>query len=111
MSTILSALTPTSTDLVARLRVLGACSAVALSNAMQVLDVSRQERLLPSKLLRGSSGVFVYFSSDHRYAEIECDDDGDIGIVMSDRSGNPALWFSQSTRLRSDLARIRAFLF
>ena len=85
-------------------------TAVALSNARQVLDATRQERMLPSKILRGSNGVFVYFSNEPQYAEIECDNDGDIGIVMSDRSGNPTLWFSESNRLRSDLARIRAFL-
>ncbi len=83
---------------------------IALSNARRVLDAARDERVLPSKILRGSGGVFLYFSNEARYAEIECDNDGDIGIVMSDRSGNPKLWFSESNRLRSDLARIRAFL-
>lgn len=85
-------------------------ASVALSNAAKVLDAARDEGVLPVKILRGSSGVFLYFSNNARYAEIECDNDGDIGVVMSDRSGNPTLWFSDSNQLRSDLARIRAFL-
>jgi hypothetical protein len=83
---------------------------VALQKARQVLDAACQERVVPTKLLRDSNGVFFYFSNHARYVEIECDNDGDIGFVMSDRSGNPAVWLSESSRLRSDLARVRAFL-
>jgi hypothetical protein len=81
-----------------------------MSNAERVLDSARAEQILPSKILRGANGVFLYFSSESRYAEIECDDDGDISIVLSDRSGNPELWLSNGGQLRADLAKIRAFI-
>lgn len=84
---------------------------VALANAAKVLEAAQDEGVVPMKMLRGSAGVFLYFSNNERYAEIECDNDGDIGVVMSDRSGNPTVWFSESKHLRADLARIRAFLF
>lgn len=88
----------------------GGPAAIALTNAAKVLDAARAERILPTKILRGIDGVFLYFSNQERYVEVECDNDGDIGIVMSDRSGNPRLWLSETSQLRADLAKIRAFL-
>lgn len=85
-------------------------ASIASINAMRVLSAARQEGLLPSRALPGEAGIFLYFSSGTKYAEVECDTDGDIAIVVSDRTGLPSAWFGNSHQLRSDLARIRAFL-
>lgn len=83
---------------------------IAISNTARVLDAAQDQNLAPSKLLRGADGIFVYFSDQERYAEIECDSDGDIGVVISDRSGKPEVWLTGPKQLHSDLASIRAFL-
>lgn len=88
----------------------GVLAEAAIRNAEEVITAARHEGVLPTRILQGAEGVFFYFSKDARYAEIECDNDGDIGFVLSDRSGNPTVWFSESKRLRSDLAKISAFL-
>jgi hypothetical protein len=83
---------------------------VARSNAKAVLEASEQAGFAPSRILAGPSGVFIYFSRGEKYAEVECDNDGDIGMVTSDRTGNPHLWISNHARLSDDLAGIRAFI-
>jgi hypothetical protein len=84
----------------------------AIDNTRRLLDAAYAEQLLPKKVLRGSGGsVYVYFSNGTQYAEVECDSEGDILMVLSDRLSSPEPWLSGVERLRSDLARIRAFLF
>lgn len=87
-------------------------SAEAIGNARRVLDAASAEGLLPKKVLRGSSGnIYIYFSNGAQYAEVECDSEGDILMVVSDRVGSPEPWLSGAERLRTDLTRIRAILF
>lgn len=82
----------------------------ALAHATRVLEAARSEGVLPAKVLPGGAAVFFYFAHGAKYAEIECDNEGDIGLLTSDRNGRPAVWSSDTDRLRADLARIRAFL-
>ena len=45
-------------------------------------------RIMPSV----EGGVSFLFIRDTKYADIECDNDGDIFAGMSDRIGEPILW-------------------
>jgi hypothetical protein len=85
-------------------------NSVAIANARLVLDAAKEQGLVPDRLVAGAESVFVYFSNARLYASIECENDGTMSAVVSDRTGNPSVWMVDPNGLTQDLAKIRAYL-
>ena len=57
-------------------------------------------------------GLSLLFVNGDKYADIECDNDGDVLVGMSDRTGDPELWELnlEGNNLNTTVDRIREFL-
>lgn len=65
----------------------------ALTNALKILDLLFESEFNPTRIMPSvEGGVSFLFIRDTKYADIECDNDGDIFAGMSDRIGEPILW-------------------
>jgi hypothetical protein len=82
----------------------------AIENCQRVLETAARLELVPARLFVASESIFVHFTRGVRYADIECDNDGLIIIVLSDRTAEPMAWASSGVDLADDFSRIRAFL-
>jgi len=87
----------------------------ALTNALNVLDLLFGLELNPTRIMPSiEGGVSFLFIRNTKYADIECDNDGDILAGMSDRTGEPILWELSEEReeksLSTTISKIRSFL-
>ena len=65
----------------------------ALTNSIKALDILFELRLIPTRIMPSvEGGISFLFTKNIKYADIECDNDGDIFAGMSDRTGEPILW-------------------
>jgi len=65
----------------------------ALTNALKMLVLLFELEFNPTRIMPSvEGGVSFLFIKDLKYADIECDNDGDIFAGMSDRTGEPVLW-------------------
>jgi hypothetical protein len=83
---------------------------VAVASCRSVLKLAQNLQFPPNRLLVASESVFAYFANGDKYADVECENDGSIMIVLSDRIAGPKAWATSSEGLAEDLPRIRAFL-
>lgn len=85
-------------------------NAVAIENCRRVLTAAETLGFPPTRLFAASGSVFAYFSNGQKYGDVECDNDGSVLIVISDRTAAPKAWASTTANLKTDLLEIRAFL-
>ncbi len=84
----------------------------ASTNALKVLGYLFQSDFKPTRIMPSvEGGISFLFIQNIKYADIECDNDGDILAGMSDRIGEPILWeVSEEKGLRVTISQIRSFL-
>jgi len=87
----------------------------ALMNSLKILDVLFELQIIPKRIMPSvEGGVSFLFAENIKYADIECDNDGDIFAGMSDRTGEPILWQvskeDEEKNLRETINKISSFL-
>jgi hypothetical protein len=65
----------------------------SLTNALKILDLLFELKFNPTRIMPSvEGGISFLFIRNMKYADIECDNDGDIFAGMSNRTGEPVLW-------------------
>lgn len=89
----------------------------AVKSAEIILESLSSLRLHPAKIMPSvEGGIFFLFTKGNRYADLECDNDGDIIAGISDRKNEPEIWevnkrkYSDINSIDSSLERINDFL-
>ena len=87
----------------------------AIIIAIKILDILFESQFIPSRIMPSvEGGVSFLFTRNIKYADIECDNDGDIFAGMSDRIGEPILWQItegvEEKSLSASIFKIRSFL-
>ena len=87
----------------------------ALTKSIKVLNLLFELELIPTQISPSvEGGVSFLFAKKIKYADIECDNDGDIFAGMSDRTGEPILWQingkDYENNLNKSISQIRLFL-
>jgi hypothetical protein len=84
----------------------------AADAAERLLDALRAfEALTPKRVVGSGEDVLFYFSAPPRRAEIVCENDGAVVVVLSGSNARPEVWSDTTpTRLPEALARVRAHL-
>lgn len=85
----------------------------AIDNAESILKTITELKIFPAKILPSAEGgISILFVKDNKYADIECDNEGDIIAGMSDRQGNRDFWEVQKEEALYELTlkRIHTFL-
>jgi len=86
---------------------------VAIKNAHAILKPLSEVRFNPAKIMPSvEGGICFLFVSGNKYADIECDNDGDIIAGMSDRTNEPVIWSVTNNRegVMQSIERIKNFL-
>jgi len=88
---------------------------LALTNALKILDLLFESEFSPTRIMPSvEGGISFLFIRNTKYADIECDNDGDIHAGMSDRIGEPILWQvteeAGKTKLSATISKISSFL-
>ena len=65
----------------------------AINTAKDVLNCLLRNKLLPTKIMPSvEGGIYFLFTKANKYADLECDNDGDLIAGMSDRIMIPITW-------------------
>lgn len=66
---------------------------VAVKNAIKISKCLTEKIFRPTRIMPvADGGISFLFVSENKFADIECDNDGDILAGMSTRGGEPDLW-------------------
>ena len=87
----------------------------ALINSIEILNALFESQLIPTRIMPSvEGGVSFLFIKNTKYADIECDNDGDVFAGMSDRIGEPILWqiieADEEKSLSASISKIRTFI-
>jgi hypothetical protein len=86
---------------------------IALNWTREILKILFKMGFPPTRITPSvENGVGISFICEHKYADIECFNEGDILAVISDGKGIPEVWEVESTTLAitSTIDKIREFL-
>jgi|SanBayMetagenome_1026888.scaffolds.fasta_scaffold42718_2 hypothetical protein len=86
---------------------------VALNWAREILKILFKMEFPPTRITASvENGVGISFICEHKYADIECFNKGNILAVISDRKGIPEVWEVESTTvaITSAIDKICKFL-
>jgi hypothetical protein len=62
---------------------------MAFLNAWEVIEVLRNLDFIPAKLVPSAEeGIGFYFTKENKYGFVECSNEGEIVVAMSDRGGH-----------------------
>ncbi len=68
-------------------------NAQAFLHAMEVIEVLRNMNFVPANLVPSAEeGIGIYFAKEKKYGFVECFNEGEIVIAMSDREGHRRVW-------------------
>lgn len=85
----------------------------AIKNANAILSPLSEAQFEPAKIMPSvEGGICFLFVSGNKYADIECDNDGDIIAGMSDRKNEPVIWQVKNNRadVIQSIEKIKNFL-
>lgn len=85
---------------------------MACFHASEVIYALNEINLVPTKLMPSADeGIGFYFSKKNKYGLIECYNDGEIIVVMSDRKGYRKVTQVENTaEIKDELETLRVFI-
>lgn len=74
-------------------------NAQAFLHAWEVIEVLGNMNFVPANLVPSAEeGIGIYFSKENKYGFVECFNEGEIVVAMSDREGHRRVWQIRDTK-------------
>ncbi len=84
---------------------------LAISKARNILNTLRELDISPRAILPSAEGgVAICFTEGNRYADIECFNDGDILIGLSDPQSSPKVYETSMDNINKEILNIHGYL-
>jgi hypothetical protein len=85
----------------------------AYSHAWQLIEILSEMDFAPAKLVPSAEeGIGIFFAKENRYGFVECSNEGEIVVAMSDRQGHRRVWQISDTEdeIKEALETLRGFI-
>jgi hypothetical protein len=86
---------------------------LAVKRAKRLLSSLSSYKLHPEKIMASvEGGIYFLLLKGNKYADIECDNDGDIIAYIHDRISEPEIWIigNNDREINNSLVKIQKFL-